>query len=114
VHETTNAEPEDTDPGHRDTGSRRENRYRRPGLGILAGLAVLLIVALPAGVLVWFAFLAFSGCFIECSKPQPAVGTLWAAEAVRLISSRQIDVGNHVRYAIPLVEAPRGLEAART
>lgn len=84
--ETTNAEPDDAETGHRHTGSGGDDRYRRPGLGILAGLVVLLIVAVPAGILVWFALLAFSGCFIECSQPQPAVGALWGGLAIFLLA----------------------------
>lgn len=42
-------------------------------------MIVLLIVAVPAATSAFFAVAAFSGCFIECSQPEPAVGLLWAA-----------------------------------
>ena len=110
--ETTDTEPDSADTGHRKSGSGRDDRYRRPGLGILAGLAVLLLVAVPAGVLVWFALLAFSGCFIECSQPEPAVGTLWAGLAVFLLA---LPVGTGLLVArIPLARGWPWLVGAAT
>ena len=59
---------------------------RRPRTGILVGLAVLALVAPPAGVAGFFALAAFSGCFLGCAEPDRAVGAFWAAIAVLLLA----------------------------
>jgi hypothetical protein len=56
--------------------------YRRPGLGVLAGLGVLVLVAVPAGWSAYFALVSFTGCFIECSEPEPGTGVLWGSLAL--------------------------------
>ncbi len=44
---------------------------------------------------------------------QPESGLRSFHEAIRLITAREIDVDDHIRYAIPLDEAPLGFETAR-
>ncbi|RLV55983.1 hypothetical protein D9V41_08795 [Aeromicrobium phragmitis] len=54
--------------------------------GVVAGLGVLALVAVPAAYAVFFAVVSFTGCFLECSTPSPAVGVMWSALAVGLLS----------------------------
>ena len=56
---------------------------RRPGLGLLVGLAVLVLVAVPAAVSAYFSLLGFVGWN---SDPEPAVGALWGAIALLLLA----------------------------
>ena len=59
-----------------------DGRYRRPGLGVLAGLGVLVLVAVPAGWSAYFALVSFTGCFIECGEPDTGTGVLWGSLAL--------------------------------
>lgn len=59
----------------------KDGRYRLPGLGVLAGLGVLVLVAVPAGWSAYFALVSFTGCFIECGEPEPGTGVLWGSLA---------------------------------
>lgn len=61
---------------------------RSPVLGIVVGLAVLAIVAVPALFTATAAVAGFTGCLIECSEPEPdaLVGALWAAVTLVLLS----------------------------
>lgn len=68
-----------------DRSSRTKARPRR-GWGLLAGLATLAVVAVPAFWSAAFAMWSFSGCFLECRDPEPAVGLLWAAAALALLA----------------------------
>lgn len=52
---------------------------------MLVGFGVLALVVWPTAVSIYFAVASFSGCFLECSQPEPAVGVLWAAIAVFLL-----------------------------
>lgn len=61
------------------------DRRRRIGWGIVVGLLVAVVVAVPAFWTVLFAAFSFTGCFIECNEPQPAVGALWAGLSVLLV-----------------------------
>lgn len=72
-------------------------RRSAKGMGVLAGLAVLLIVAVPVSVAAFFAAVSFSGCFIECSQSDPASGALWSGIVI-------------VGLALPIVT---GLSVAR-
>jgi hypothetical protein len=71
--------------GGRDHGRSSDAEpggYRRPGLGVLAGLGVLLLVAVPAGWSAYFALVSFTGCFIECGEPDTGTGVLWGSLAL--------------------------------
>ncbi|EHR53723.1 hypothetical protein SacmaDRAFT_5607 [Saccharomonospora marina XMU15] len=65
---------------HSDTGRSRRRK------GALAGLAMLLLVAVPAGWCAFLAIVSFTGCLIECGEPQPAPGAMWAALTAALLS----------------------------
>ncbi|HEU4543188.1 MAG TPA: hypothetical protein VFR23_18810 [Jiangellaceae bacterium] len=68
-------------------GSRdADGRYRRPGLGVLAGLGAFVLVAIPAGWSAYFALVSFTGCFIECGKPEVGTGVLWGSLATFLLA----------------------------
>jgi hypothetical protein len=54
--------------------------------GIAVGLGVLALVAVPAGFTAFAALVSFSGCFIECSEPEPIVGVLYVAIALVLLA----------------------------
>jgi hypothetical protein len=60
----------------------KDGRYRRPGMGVLAGLGVLVLVAVPAGWSAYFALVSFTGCFIECGEPDTGTGVLWGSLAL--------------------------------
>jgi hypothetical protein len=49
------------------------------------GVGVLALVAVPALWAAVLAYSAFTGCFLECTGPQPAVGVLWAGATVALL-----------------------------
>ena len=75
-------------PGNHDGRAHGRSRdapdggYRRPGLGVLAGLGVLVLVAVPAGWSAYFALVSFTGCFIECGEPDTGTGVLWGSLAL--------------------------------
>jgi hypothetical protein len=72
-------------PGNHDGrghGRTADGAYRRPGLGVLAGLGVLVLVAVPAGWSAYFALVSFTGCFIECGEPDTGTGVLWGSLAL--------------------------------
>lgn len=58
---------------------RREALARRPVLGVLVGLGMLAVVAVPAA---WFAYFSLLGFIGWSSDPEPAVGVLWGAMAL--------------------------------
>jgi len=78
--------PGDVASSDRNGGHGRDREGRHPGWGVLVGLVVLAVVAVPAAWSGLFALAAFSGCFIECSQPQPGRGALWAGIAIFLIA----------------------------
>lgn len=58
---------------------------RTPRHGILVGLAVLAIIAVPALFTAAAAVASFTGCFIACSVPDRSVGALWAGRTLVLL-----------------------------
>ncbi|HEX5533834.1 MAG TPA: hypothetical protein VFX33_08855 [Actinomycetales bacterium] len=58
---------------------------RRPLAGVVVGIALLAVVAVPAFWTGVFAVAAVSGCFMECSKPDPAAAALWGGVTVVLL-----------------------------
>lgn len=70
----------------RDGRDRRAGGRSRRGIGVLAGLAMLLLVAIPAGWCAVLAIVSFTGCLIECGEPAPARGALWATLTAVLLS----------------------------
>lgn len=65
---------------------RRDGKSHRRGWGLLAGLGVFVVVAVPAGWAAYFSLLSFTGCFIECSEPEPGVAAMWASVAIFLLA----------------------------
>ena len=74
--------------GDGNTGRGGDGKYRRPGLGVLAGLGVFLLVAIPAGTSAYLSLLSFTGAcfFAQCAEPEPGVGATWAALAMFLLA----------------------------
>jgi hypothetical protein len=63
------------------TASRAHPSTGRRLAGLAVGLVLLACVGYPvvmAGVL---AYASFTGCFIECTSPDPGVGLVWSAVA---------------------------------
>jgi hypothetical protein len=52
---------------------------------VLAVLLGWLIVGYPAAMLALGAMFSFSGCFLECSEPDPLAGTLLLGTAISLV-----------------------------
>jgi hypothetical protein len=68
-----------------ESGSSALRRHPRL-FGTLVGLAVFALVAKWA---LWSGFLAvvgFSGCFIDCSEPDPLLGAVWALFALAFLA----------------------------
>lgn len=53
---------------------------------VVAVLLGWLIVGYPAAVLAFIAMISFSGCFLECSKPDPLGGVLASGAALILVA----------------------------
>jgi hypothetical protein len=73
-----------TNDVQRVPASRAPGKRRLAGLAV--GLGVLVLVAVPLGYIAFAALVSFSGCFIECSEPEPMVGVLYAAIALLLLA----------------------------
>jgi hypothetical protein len=69
-----------------DARRGRNAKPRRGGWGLLAGLAVFGVVAIPAGWSAYFSLVSFTGCFIECTEPAPGVAAMWASMAILLLA----------------------------
>jgi len=67
-------------------GHGQDRKGRHTGLGVVVGLVVLAVVAVPAAWSGLLALWSFSGCFIECSQPEPGRGAIWAGIAIFLIA----------------------------
>jgi hypothetical protein len=60
---------------------------RHPRLyGTLVGLGVFALVAVPAAWSIFLAGVAFSGCLMGCSEPEPLLGAVWALSALALLA----------------------------
>jgi hypothetical protein len=46
----------------------------------------LAVVAVPVAVCGYFALVAFTGCFVGCSDPEPLVGVMYVATALVLLA----------------------------
>lgn len=55
-------------------------------LGVLVGLVGLVVVAYPAFWTALFTLASFTGCFLECSEPEPAVGLMWGSVTLVLLT----------------------------
>src|SRR5690242_18900272 len=54
--------------------------------GLAAGLAALLVLGYPIVVTALLAYFSFSGCFLECSAPQPGRGIVWSVLTALLLA----------------------------
>lgn len=60
---------------------------RRPRLvAVLIGSGVLVLIAVPAAVSGFLAFVSFTGCFLDCSEPHPFGGALWTVITLALLA----------------------------
>lgn len=59
----------------------------RPLLAAATGAVVLALCAVPLFWTAVFAIAGFTGCFLGCSEPEPAVGALWGGIALLLGSA---------------------------
>jgi hypothetical protein len=55
-------------------------------VGVAVGVGVLVVVAGPAYWTGVFALAGFTGCFIECTGPEPLIGALWAGITLLLLA----------------------------
>lgn len=83
--EATEASGNDGRRGDGRSRDAEDGGHRRPGLGVLAGLGVFVLVAVPAGWSAYFALVSFTGCFIECGEPDAGTGALWGSLATFLL-----------------------------
>lgn len=56
----------------------------RPVAAAVTGAVVLVLCAVPLYATAVFAVGAFTGCFLGCREPEPAVGLLWGSIAILL------------------------------
>ena len=54
--------------------------------GLAVGVVLLALLAYPLGVLGLFAYSSFTGCFLECSTPEPGSGVLWSGFAALVMA----------------------------
>ncbi len=80
---------------------------RRPLLAAAVGTAVLALLAVP---LLWttvFAVAGFTGCFLGCREPEPAVGVLWGTIAwlcaCAPVAAAALAGGYRLRAALPVI-----------
>ena len=59
-----------------------DSGHRRPLVAALTGVVGLALCAIPVFWTTVFAVAGFTGCFLECSEPEPAVGLLWGGIAL--------------------------------
>ncbi|MDQ1535861.1 MAG: hypothetical protein QOE58_254 [Actinomycetota bacterium] len=71
--------------GQPESGSSARRRHPRL-YGTLVGLGVFALVAVPAAWSGFFAITFFSGCFLECSEPDPLWGAVYALSALFLLA----------------------------
>lgn len=62
-------------------------RPGRPWIGLLVAVGGLALVAVPAFWTFLLAYAGFSGCFLECSTPNPPAGTAWALVTLLLVAA---------------------------
>jgi hypothetical protein len=55
---------------------------RRPYAAGIVGVLMFGVCAVPLYWTSLFAWASFTGCFISCSEPEPAVGIMWGAVAL--------------------------------
>jgi hypothetical protein len=53
---------------------------------VLVAVILLVLVAAPAFWTTVFAVASFTGCFLECTTPEPWVGVLWVGVTAVLIA----------------------------
>jgi len=59
---------------------------RRVSAGLI-GLAVLIVVAVPAASIGLMAYISFSGCFMGCAEPHPLRGVVYTVVALVLLAA---------------------------
>ncbi|WP_139005284.1 hypothetical protein [Arthrobacter crystallopoietes] len=64
-----------------------DKRRTRIISAVLAVLLGWLIVGYPAAILAFIAMVSFSGCFLECSEPDPLGGVLTLSAALILVAA---------------------------
>ncbi len=98
----------------------RSTRRRSGLLGILAGLVTCALVAVPMVYAAMFAVAGYTGCFLECSEPEPLVGLMWTGVTILLlalpvvtgvVAARVRTLGGWVAVAIVVVVLIIGYQA---
>lgn len=62
-----------------------EIKRRRPLLAAVVGVVALALCAVPIYWTALFAYASFTGCFLGCSKPEPAVAVMWGSLTLLLL-----------------------------
>ena len=78
---------------------------RRPVVAAVTGIVVLALCAVPLFWTAAFSVAGFTGCFLDCNEPEPAVGMLWGSIALLLAAAPVLAAalagGYQVRVALP-------------
>ena len=59
---------------------------RRRLAGVVAGLVTLVLLGYPILATALLTYSSFSGCFLECSEPQPGRGVVWSLLTAALLA----------------------------
>jgi hypothetical protein len=59
---------------------------RRRVAGVAVGIVALLVLGYPMVITALLASFSFSGCFLECSAPQPGRGVAWSVVTAVLLA----------------------------
>ena len=60
-------------------------RPGRPGMGFLAGTALMVLLLLPILLCCYLALVVFTGCGIGCTTPNPFAGSLFGIAAIAMV-----------------------------
>lgn len=74
------------DPASNQGYGDRETAEGRRRRGVLVGLAVAALAAVPAAGCAILAIVSFTGCLIECGDPAPGRGATWSAVTAVLLA----------------------------
>ncbi len=78
-----------------------DKRRTRIISAVLAVLLGWLIVGYPAAILAFIGMVSFSGCFLECSEPDPLGGVLTFGAALLLVAAPLLVAWSILKPASP-------------